>query len=124
MSEISSELDLQNVKLEIDEEIYFLDSFSRKLYEAYTVNKIKITRFLGQFFKNENGITFEASSDYHPSIIKRRGNFHGIQFNAMIENEVPFISFPKDFASKVPYFAKNQTYDMTAIAKGSVTNLH
>ena len=124
VSEILSELDLKNVKLEIDEEIYFLDSFSRKLYEAYTVNKIKIARFLGQFYKNENVITFEPSNDYNPSIIKRRGNFHGIQFNAMIENEVPFVNFPKDFASKVPYFAKNQTYDMTAIAKGSDTNLH
>ena len=53
-----------------------------------------------------------------PSFVNRRGNFYGIQFKAMVDFEPPMTYFTKDYKSKVEYFPKNETYDVTDVSRG------
>ena len=63
--------------------------------------------------------------DYIPLFTKRRGNFHGIQLNGMVEYEPPMTYFPDDFANKAEFFSENQTYDKTEIVDGYfIDSLH
>ena len=107
--------------LTIDKRIYFLDGFSWKLYETYTINKILITNFLGHV-EVENG-KFVYSKPCIPGFEKRRSNFFGLQLNGMIEFESPYVIFPNNFTSKVQYFKNNNTYDMTNVADGIFINI-
>ena len=117
ITNIKSESELAHVKLSLDSEIYFIDKKSFMVYETYTINNVHVAKYLGQF-KIENGVSFIADKDFHSLLVKRRGNFHGIQIKAMVEYEPPMIDHPLDFASKVTYFSNNQTYLMTNICKG------
>ena len=58
------------------------------------------------------------AKDYVPSFVNRRGNFYGIQFKAMVDFEPPMTYFTKDYKSKVEYFQKNETYDVTDVSRG------
>ena len=63
--------------------------------------------------------------DYIPLFTKRRGNFHGILLNGMVEYEPPMTYFPDDFANKAEFFSENQTYDMTEVVDGYfIDSLH
>ena len=58
------------------------------------------------------------AKDFVPSFVNRRGNFYGIQFKAMVDFEPPMTYFTKDYKSKVEYFQKNETYDVTDVSRG------
>ena len=51
VSNIKNETDLENLSetIDINAQVYFLDYTSSSLYEAYTINNYKITKFLGIF---------------------------------------------------------------------------
>ena len=51
VSNIKNETDLENLSetIAINAQVYFLDYNSSKLYEAYTINNYKITKFLGLY---------------------------------------------------------------------------
>ena len=51
--EDETELKQREIDIPVDKEIYFLDKNSLKKYEAYNINEIHITRYLGHF--DENG---------------------------------------------------------------------
>ena len=48
VTQIKDEGDLDQVNLTIDKDVYFIDEFSWKIYETYTINGIHDTKFLGQ----------------------------------------------------------------------------
>ena len=76
-------------------------------------------KFPGQFqYENANDIKFIKAKDFVPSFVNRRGNFYGIQFKAMVDFEPPMTYFTKDYKSKVEYFPKNETYDVTDVSRG------
>ena len=67
--------------MSIGTEMYFLDLDTYIIYESYTINKVQVTNFLGIFsLKNSS---FIRSKDFHPSMVKRRRNFHGIQLKGV-----------------------------------------
>ena len=101
--------------LTIDKEIYFLDTESLNVYEAFVINGIKTINNLGQF---GNDFQFIPRSNFVHSFTERRGNFQGLHLKAMIELEPPNTKFPIDFKSKVQYFPENDTYDMTDVVSG------
>ena len=119
--EEEKELKLKEISIPIDKEVYFLDQNSLKIYEAYSVNNIKITRYLGQFDKN--GQNFISANDISNSVIERRGNFYGIELICMLEHYPPLINLPVDFKSHVSYFSNNQTYDLTNIVTGAYIDI-
>ena len=92
-----------------------------KIYEAYSVNRVNITRYLGHF--EENGQDFIPAKNIRKSVIERRGNFHGIELKCMVNDFPPLINFPVDFMSHVPYHSNNQTYDLTNVATGAYINV-
>ena len=51
VSNIKNETDLENLSetIAINAQVYFLDYNSSKLYEAYTINNYKMTKFLGLY---------------------------------------------------------------------------
>ena len=55
VSKIQDTDDLKNIDLPINAEVYFIDVDSLKTYEAYKINEIQVTRYLGQF-EMDNGI--------------------------------------------------------------------
>ena len=61
--------------------MYFLDLDTYNIYESYAINKVKVTNFLGNFLLQNS--SFIKSKDFHPSMVKRRRNFHGIQLKGM-----------------------------------------
>ena len=101
--------------LAIDKEVYFLDTESLNVYEAFVINGIKTVNNLGQF---GNDFQFIPKSNFVDSFTKRRSNFQRSHLKAMIELEPPNTKFPLDFKSKVQYFPENDTYDMTEVARG------
>ena len=130
VTQIQSESDLDQVNLRIDNEIYFIDEVSLKLYETYYINKIHTTNYLGKIqIIGDNSTSsiekpiFVKSDKYISSVEKRRTNFQGIQLHGMVADQRPSINFPKDFTSKVNYFSKNQTYDMTNVVDGVYINV-
>ena len=125
-TEINNEMDLHQMNVSIDMEMYFIDGFSLKMYESYMVNNVSIKRYLGQFIRSQENnnehvkIQFiESENNFESSMFKRRGsNFHGIQFKCMVELEPPMTYIPKDFAKTAQYFPNNDTYDLTGMVEG------
>ena len=64
VSTIQTEEDLKDVDVSIGCEVLFLDWVSLKVYESYTINKIQITRYLGQFQASNSG---KAVAKFVPS---------------------------------------------------------
>ena len=52
-TEINNEMDLHQMNVSIDMEMYFIDGFSLKMYESYMVNNVSIKRYLGQFLRSQ-----------------------------------------------------------------------
>ena len=121
VSKIQHEKEFNHINLPLDSEIYFIDETTLKLYESYSVNNIHTTRYLGQFQIQDKVIFID--SNFIPSLIKRRGNFHGVQLNAVTEQLLSLAEVPIDYESKVNYFPNNQTYDVTNIIEGSTIDL-
>ena len=46
-------MDLHQMNISIDMEMYFVDVFSMKMYESYMVNNVSIKRYLGQFIRSQ-----------------------------------------------------------------------
>ena len=119
ISKIQNEMDLNEIKISVGDEVYFLDKNNFKIYEAYEINQIHIIRYLGQFHHVEkNSILFSPANDFVDSIVERRTNFHGLQLIGMVEYEPPYIDFPNNLLKKSIYFSENDTYDLTNIASG------
>ena len=125
ISNIQNENDLEHIDLQVDSELFFLDWKSLKIYESYMINQIHISKYLGQFqiLLNSNTtksiLSFIKTKDYISSMIKRRGNFYGVELSGMYDIEYRYINmYPKDFETKVKYFPNNETYDMTEVASG------
>ena len=51
ITEIQEETNLQEMDINVGTEMYFLDFLSLEIYEAYKINKIQFTRYLGSFHK-------------------------------------------------------------------------
>ena len=51
ITEIHKDTDWNNLDIRIDEEVYFLDRNSLKLYETYSINNVQITTYLGTMHK-------------------------------------------------------------------------
>ena len=118
VSRIQNEVQLEQVEVSIGSEVLFLDPFSFKVYESYTVNKIHVTRFLGQFQeenKRKDDLFFLLSIDYSPFMEKRRRNFYGLQINVATTKHALGISDPADFSNQVIFFPNNNTYDVTKL---------
>ena len=113
VSKIQAEEDLMEVELGIGCEVLFLDWVSYKVYESYTINKIHITRYLGQFNQNSAGETiFVPSQDYIPNMENRRGNFYGLQLTGGI------MEMPGEIGNNsnlVQFLPNIDTYDVTKL---------
>ena len=124
VSRIENENDLNKADVSIGSEVLFLDWFSLKVYESYTVNEIKVTRYLGQFQENKIGkhrMIFVQSKDYTFSMEKRRDNFFGlnIKMGTTRFNLPKGISGPAEFPKEVIFFPNNNTYDVTNLLTNS-----
>ena len=117
ISNIQNETELLKLNLSIDNEVYFLDAISWKMFETYTINKIQVTRYLGQFKTHANNVSdyidFDRSKTYKSSMEERRGNFQGIHLKGMTDYEAPAIDFPEDLDSVTKFFPNNDTYEMS-----------
>ena len=117
VSKIETKEDLREVDISIGSEVIFLDKNSLKVYESYTINKVQITRYLGQFKANNRckaTVAFVPSNDYIPSMEIRRHDFYGIQLTgAVLPKSDSFKKYSNDL---VQFFAKNDTYDITKLA--------
>ena len=124
-TKVNNEMDLHQMNISIDTEMYFIDGFSMKMYESYMVNNVSIRRYLGQFIRSQRNVKnvqirfIKSENNYDLSMIRRRGsNFHGIQFKCMVELEPPMTYIPKDFVKTAQYFPNNDTYDLTGMVEG------
>ena len=118
VSKFQNEIELNQVDVSIGSQVLFLDLFSLKVYESYTVNNIHVTRYLGQFqleMKHSYGMIFVQSKDYKPSIERRRQNFYGLQIRVMTLKGILKIKSPSDFSNNVTFFPNNDTYDVTNV---------
>ena len=61
VSKIQNISDLNHIALPIDAEVYFIDIDSLKTYEAYKINEIQVTRYLGQFEMENEIMLFKKS---------------------------------------------------------------
>jgi hypothetical protein len=105
------------IHIQLNQEVYFLESSSFKVFEAYEVNDIKTFRQLGIFSSN-NSNKFHPEEDVEQYFIKRRSDFKGVVIKAMTEIEEPLLWFQDNFKSEAPYFRDNQTYDVTGLVEG------
>ena len=122
VSRIQNQIKLKDVDVSIGSQVLFLDWFSLKVYEAYSVNNKHITRYLGQFKESKtikDSLLFNPSKDYIPSIEKRRKNFYGLEIKVAATNFLLGTSDPADFSLDVKFFPNNNTYDVTNMIKTS-----
>ena len=114
VSRIETEEDLKEVDVSIGSEVLFLDWDSLKVYESYTINNNKISRYLGQFQANSTDKKkFMPSKDHHFNMEARRGNFHGLQLMGAVSL---MSGDPEKYSNLVQFFPNNMTYDITKLA--------
>ena len=106
ISTIKNETDLTNVNLRIDEEVYFLDWYSKHIYEVYSINSMQVIQKLSM---KELNTQFE----------RRRGNFHGTELIGLTEQFSTFVTLPYQFEEFVKYHEENDTFEITDIVQGS-----
>ena len=107
--------DLNECKIDINQEIYFLNELSLEIFEKYTVNEYEIIKKLGHFTND----TYEPTKGVDTNFLKRRSNFMGIQMTAMTEISQGGRMINFENLHDAPYFLKNDTYDVTYSTKGS-----
>ena len=107
---------LDNLKLEINQEIFLIKESTNEIFETYFINGIQIKRKLGMFTKEE--IVWEP--DIHPCFVKRRSNFHCLTLKAFTEISGNDIMIDTKFIDNAPYFETNQTF----LVNGYVSGLH
>ena len=116
VSNTQSEEHLKEVDVSIGSEVLFLDWLSLKVYESYTINKIQITRYLGQFQENNGSkaeLKFVPSTNYISNMENRRNDFHGLE----LSSAVAYLSEdPENYSNHVQFFPNNDTYDVTKLA--------
>ena len=125
ITQIENKTDLSTMDISIGENVYFLDKTTFKIYEAYSVNSVHVTQYLGQFHElNKSTALFSPADDFIESLVDRRGNFHGIQLIGMTDLDLArnlaqhYIIIPDNFAEQSNYFPENETYDVTNIVSG------
>ena len=119
ITSIQSQKDLDKIHLPINAEVYFMDWFSLKIYEVYTINKVHIVKYLGQFKDSgKNYTSFIENGVFVSSMVKRRGNLHGIQLKGMSEYSPPSSGCINVFTNIPKYFPNNETYDVTNLVCG------
>jgi hypothetical protein len=106
-----------NVNLQLNQEVYFLDSSSLEVFESYQVNSIKIFRRLG-IFVGPTMYAFQAEVAVEQNFIKRRSNFMGVTLKGMTETEAPLLLFEDNYKSIAPFFVTNRTFDVTGLVQG------
>ena len=125
ITQIEKEMDLNKIDISIGDEVYFVDKSSLKTYEAYEINHMHVKRYLGQFHNTANNLNaaFVPAKTFIDSIVKRRGDFHGLQLNGMLESFPPHVYFPDNMVEMANYFPDNETYDLTNIARGTYVDV-
>ena len=124
VSKVETTEDLKEVEVSIGSEVIFLDRVSLKVYESYTINKIHITRYLGQFqAKNSSKeeTTFIPSKDYISNMENRRENFYGIELTGAIYH---MAEDPGNYSNLVKFFPNNDTYDITRLVNNPEYYFH
>jgi hypothetical protein len=106
---------LENLQLQINQEVYFLESSSLEVFETFEVNNIKTLMKLGMFANNG---TFKPELAVEQKFILRRSNFQGVVLKAMTDREVPQIWFEEGYKSFAPYYSNNKTYEVTGLTQG------
>jgi hypothetical protein len=82
--------------LKIDQLIYFITKKDLRIHEIYTVNEVKIEQEVGWIDANLTLWSNNAQTNV-PDYLTRRSNFQGLVMKVMIEEQLPFIIFPRDF---------------------------
>ena len=118
IAQIKNEDDLHSISLSLNKEVYFLDKNTLKIYEAYEVNHMHVSRYLGIIHEVSSNRIFVPTDDFIDSLVDRRGNFNGLHLKGMLEIEPPDTYVPDDYLNNVHYFSENETYDMTKIVSG------
>ena len=116
VADFQNEKDLSNVNVSIGNELFFMDRNSLKVYEAYQINEVQVTKYLGKFHEDTNKLKLEfmPSENYDTPMVKRRNNFYGIQLNGIGETITE--NFPKD---EVTIYSKDGKtyYDITNLQR-------
>ena len=116
VADFQNEKDLSKMNISIGNELFFMDRNSLKVYEAYQINEVQVTKYLGKFHEdtNKSKLEFKPSENFDTPLVKRRNNFHGIQLNGIGETITE--NFPRD---KVKIYSKDGKtyYDITNLQK-------
>ena len=105
-----------NEEIKIDQQIYFLNSFS-DLYEKYTVNNKIIKQKLGHFV----GSSYIPEESVQQNFLQRRHNFYGPKLIALVGEVGNYITIEK--LKSAPYFPSNLTYDVTGLVQGPIFDI-
>ena len=95
----------------INQEIYFIDTSTWKIYEHYAINGEKFRNLLGFF-----NATFQYQTIIKTPFLDRRGNFQGYKMKAMTEQ----IPSPYGYIdlTNAQLDETSQTYDVTHSTQG------
>ena len=116
VSAIQTEEDLKEVDVSIGSEVIFLDLLSLKVYESYTINKIHITRYLGQLLANDGSkamAKFVPAIKYTSNMENRRRDFYGMQVTGAIHS---LKEDPGKYPNLIKFHPNNDTFDVTKLA--------
>ena len=96
---------IENLSTKINQEIFFVDIETWKVYEHYMINQKKILNQLGSFNDDLKYIPIMTQS-----FVERRSNFQGYKMKTMTEEVNPFITIDHDFLTPAYFDANSQTY--------------
>ncbi len=105
-----------NIRIRINQNIYFLILDSLRLYEAYKINGFVIQKTVGSYFWNSLVLKLQfqlEDNDWSQELGKRRGNFYGQHLIGIGMNEPPYSIFNMSYLTEARFFENNQTYDVT-----------
>ena len=111
---------LKEFAVSIGSEVIFLDSLSNKIYESYTISKIKIVRYLGVFeekyptgLQKTSSVNFFPSKDFIHTMEERRRDFHGVEITSANKVRMSFIDLSN--IEKINRNGHNIMYDITKL---------
>lgn len=84
-----------DVKVEVDQQIFFFSEKLLQLEEAYTVNDVRVTRVIGRFLADP-GENPTIAQECRQLFLDRRSNLLGLNLRILIEKQPPHVYFNVD----------------------------
>ncbi len=110
------DLDGIKIKVRLNQNIFFLDETTGKLFERYAINNVETSSEIGDYRPSwgRDKVKFQLyDRKWQPNIGLRRKNFQGQHLVCMTAHDPPYASILPGFKENATFYENNGTYHVT-----------